>query len=216
MLHDPARAGDDLALAREELHLGVVEDHAIDLGDRCDQRITRDVDPQVHRIQRDPARLLALPADVELQPRQDVREKEHVALLGGLGQLRVERLEDVQVGLERLARVHVLAVDALPEERLATLDVLDVVRDHAPAVQHGVLVLAEVVADRPDDAHLMKERRGEREMDGGAAEHPLAAAVRGLDRVIRDRSDNSDTHRFDAIRFVRREPAPRASRWLSR
>ena len=102
--------------------------------------------------------------------------------LGRLRQLRVERLEDVEVGLERLARVHVLAVDAAPEERLAALDVLDVVGVDVAAVQDGVLVVAEVVADRADDADLVEERRGEREVDGGAAEHALALAVRGLAR----------------------------------
>ena len=57
----------------------------------------------------------------------------------GVGQLGREVLEDVQVGLERLARVEVVAVDARPEERLAARDVLDVVGDHAAAVQHRVL-----------------------------------------------------------------------------
>ena len=106
----------------------------------------------------------------------------------------IEVLEDVEVGLERVARVHVLVVDALPEERLAAGDVLDVVGDDVAAVQDGVLLVAEVVADRADDAHLVEERRGQREVRGGAAEHALAAAVRCLNRVERDRSNNSEAH----------------------
>jgi len=194
VLHDLARAGDDLALTGEELDLGVVENHAVDLGDRVDERLAGDVDPQVHRVQGDPRRRLALPTDVELQDREDVGEKQDVALPRGPRQLRIERLEDVEVGLERLARVHVLAVDAAPEERLAALDVLDVLGVDVAAVQDGVLVGAEVVADRADDANLVEERGGEREMDGSAAEHALAPAVRGLHGVIGNRSDNGDTH----------------------
>ena len=147
-----------------------------------------DVDPQVHGVQRDEARALALPADVELQRGQDVRQEQDVGVLGRLRELGLEGLEDVEVGLERVARVHVLAVDAAPEERLAALDVLDVVGDHAAAVQDGVLVVAEVVADRPDDADVVEERRGEGEVDGGAAEHALAPAVRRLHGVEGDRS----------------------------
>ena len=99
--------------------------------------------------------------------------------VGGARRLRelgLEVLEDVEVGLQRVADVDVALVAAGPEERLAAGDVLDVVGDHAAVVQDGVLGLAEVVADRADDARLGEERRGEREVHGGAAEQPVALA----------------------------------------
>ena len=65
----------------------------------------------------------------------------------------------------------------------------------AAAAHHLELLLAEVVADRPDDAHVVEERGRQREMDGGAAEHPLALPERRLDGVIGDRSDHGDGHR---------------------
>ena len=55
-------------------------------------------------------------------------------------------------------------------------------------------LLAEVLADRADDAHLVEEGGGQREMHRGAAEHPLALAERRLDGVIGDRSDDGDWH----------------------
>ena len=55
--------------------------------------------------------------------------------------------------------------------------------------------VAEVVADRADDADLVEERRRKREVRGGAAEHPLALAERRLDRVERERADDRDAHR---------------------
>ena len=60
--------------------------------------------------------------------------------------------------------------------------------------QHVELGLAEVVADRPDDAHLVEERGGQREVHGGAAEHPLALPEGRLHRVEGDRSDDCDRH----------------------
>jgi hypothetical protein len=59
-------------------------------------------------------------------------------------------------GLERLARVEVVVVLALPEEGLAPGHVLDVVRDRAARAQDPPGVLVEVVADRPDDATSSK------------------------------------------------------------
>ena len=85
-----------------------------------------------------------------------------------------------------VAGVHVLVVDAAPEERLAARDVLDVVGDDAALVQDRVVRRTEVVAHGTDDANLVEERRAEREVDGGAAEHALAAAVRRPHCIERD------------------------------
>jgi hypothetical protein len=62
--------------------------------------------------------------------------------------------------------VHVVLVVALPEEGLAALDSLDVVGDHAAALEYAELVRAEVIAHRPDHPDLGEEACGQREMDG--------------------------------------------------
>jgi hypothetical protein len=66
-------------------------------------------------------------------------------------------------------------------------------------VQHRVLGVAEVVADRADDAHVGEEARREREVDGRAAEHPLALSEGCLDRVEGDRSDYNKAHRASSV-----------------
>jgi len=43
---------------------------------------------------------------------------------------------------------------------------LDVVGDHATALEHAELALAEVIADRSDHPNLREEARGQREVDG--------------------------------------------------
>ena len=195
-LHDLARARDELALAREELDLGVVEDHAVDLRDRRDERVAGDVDPEVHRVQRDELRPPHCRRTLSCSAGRMFARNSTSASLRGLRELGIEGLEDVEVRLERVARIHVVAVDAAPEERLATLDVLDVVGVDAARVQDRVLVVAEVVADGPHDADLVEERRGQREVHGGAAEHALASAVRRLHGIEGDGSNDSDTHRL--------------------
>ena len=61
-------------------------------------------------------------------------------------------------------------------------------------LEHLELLGAEVVADRADRPHLGEEAGGEREVDGGAAEHALALPERGLDGVEGDRSDDGERH----------------------
>ena len=109
-------------------------------------------------------------------------------------------LEDVELRVEGLARVQVPAVLALPEEGLAAGDALDVVDARAAGGEDREILVPEVVADGPDGAHLVEERRGQREVRGGAAEHALALAERRLDRVVGDRADDRDAHAVTASR----------------
>ena len=62
------------------------------------------------------------------------------------------------------------------------------------AAKHLELGLAEVLADRPDDPHLVEEGCGESKMDGGAAEHALTLPERGLDGIKGNRSNDCDGH----------------------
>ena len=117
------------------------------------------------------------------------------AALRGVRELGLEVAEDVELGVVGVRDVEVVLVVAAPEEGLAALDALDVARLDAASAQHLELVLAEVVADRPDDADVGEEARGEREMHGGAAQHPLALAERRAHGVEGDRSDDGQGHR---------------------
>ena len=112
-----------------------------------------------------------------------------------LGQLRLEALEDAQLGVERLARVQVPAVLALPEEGLAAGDPLD---PETSTPRRRITSSCASPKSSPtgaDDADVVEEGGREGEMDSGAAEHPLALAEGGLDGVVGDRSDNGDWHR---------------------
>ena len=137
---------------------------------------------------------VALLAHRALDVGLDVGEEQHSLARARAESFGSKVLEHAEARLERLARVEVPAVLAGPEEGLAAGDVLDVRDVDAAGAQHVELGLAEVVADRADDADLVEERRGQREMHGGAAEHPLALAERGLDGIEGDGSDDGDGH----------------------
>ena len=55
----------------------------------CDERVARDVDPQVHRVERDEARVGQLRAHLALQVGLDVGQEQHVAGARALRQLRL-------------------------------------------------------------------------------------------------------------------------------
>ena len=173
-LHRGAGGAGQVRLAGQLADLGVVDDQAVDLGDRRQQRVLGGVDPEVHRVQPAEARAVALGADLALQVWLDVGEEEGVGGFRLGGELRLELAEDAELGVLGVGDVEVVLVATAPEERLAALDPLDVAGLHAAAFEHLELGGAEVLADRADRAHLGEEAGGEREMDGGAAQHAVA------------------------------------------
>ena len=172
-----ARGGaGQVRLLGQHAQLGIVEQQAVDLADRGHERVARRLYPEVHRVERDEPGAVALGAHAALELGLDVAQEDDIRGLRRVRELGLEVAEDVELGVVGVRDVEVVLVVAAPEEGLAALDVLDVARLDAASMQHLELVLAEVVADRPDDADVGEEARGEREMHGGAAQHPVALA----------------------------------------
>ena len=118
-LEDAARGGDDVALAREQLGLRVVDAQEIDFGEQLEQRGAIAVDPMVHRVGADELDRMQLLEHARLQAGLDVREKHQLAVAVGLREARVELREHVELKIERVAHVHVFVVATAPAERCA-------------------------------------------------------------------------------------------------
>ena len=193
-VHHRPRGPGQARLRGQHPQLGVVQHQAVDLGDRGDQRVAGGVDPEVHRVEGRQPRGLALASNAPLEVGLDVSQKQHVRLPRRLGQLRLEIGEDAEPGVIRVGNVEVGVVVPSPEEGLAALDALDV-RDVDPsrAEQLDVL-LAEVVAHRPDHVGLGEEAGGEREVNRRAPQHAFALAERRTHGVERDRADHRQRH----------------------
>ena len=77
--------------------------------------------------------------------------------------------------------------------------------DDAVRLEDADLLVAEVVADRTDDADVGEEARREREMARRAAEHVLALAERGPHGVEGDGSDDGQGHGRGTLAALRPE-----------
>ena len=62
----------------------------------------------------------------------------------------------------------------------------DIAAFHAAVLKHLEIGVPEVIPDRTDGPYLGEEARGEAEVDGGPAQHPVSLAERRADRVERD------------------------------
>jgi hypothetical protein len=124
----------------------------------------------------------------------DVPEEQHVRAPRGLGELRLEVGEYPEARVVGVGHVEVGLVVAAPEERLAALDAFDVADVDAARAKELHVLLAEVVAHRPDYVNVGEEARREREVDRRAAKHPLSLPERGADGVERDRADDGERH----------------------
>ena len=123
-------------------------------------------------------------------------------------------LEHVELRVERVARVHVVVVAAGPEEGLATGDVLDVGR--VDPVRARTASPRRRSRRRPaDHVHVVEEARGEREVGGGAAEHPVALAERRLDGVEGDGSNDGKAHTRRTVSVSGLGRSVRSTAWMT-
>ena len=106
-----------------------------------------------------------------------------------LGQPGIEIGEDVQVGSQRLAVVHIGRIDALPEKRFARDPFQSLQIDLARRQQIRVL-LGEILAHHADQADIREIAGGKSDICGRAAQHSVHAPVRRFKSVIRDGSND--------------------------
>ena len=114
-------------------------------------------------------------------------------------QLRLEVREHVQIGPQRLAIVHVLGVNALPEKCFAG-NPLQTREIDFPALEEIEILLVEIVADDGRRSSPDEKTRGQADIGRRSAEHPVHFAIWRLDSVIRDGTNNNDGHCFDCSR----------------
>jgi hypothetical protein len=149
-------------------------------------------------------------AHAALQVGLDVGEEEHGGLASCGRELRVEVGEDVELRVQGVGDGHVLLVATRPEEGAPPDDALEIVRVDPSCAEDVELGVAEVLADDAHDVDVGEEARREGEVRCSSAEDPLAFAVRGLERVERDRADDRDGH--GQTRSASRTARPAASR----
>ena len=107
--------------------------------------------------------------------------------------------EHVQLGRQRRALVHILAVAAGPEKRLA-LGVLQAREINLAAAKNGFVLGGEILADDGDQPDGREMAGGQSKIAGGAAEGAVNLSVRGFNAIERDRPH--DQKRHDLSQFL--------------
>ena len=126
-------------------------------------------------------------AHAALQLGLDVPEEQVRLAAVRCGQLGIEVREDVEVGPQGRAVVHIRGVHARPEKRFSAGHPLQAREiDLAGREQVGVL-LREIVAHHGDDLHGREVAGGEGDIGGGPAEHAIDFSVRRFHAIVSDR-----------------------------
>ncbi len=97
--------------------------------------------------------------------------------------------EDVEVGDQRGALVHVLVVASGPEEGFSG-GAFQALQINVLALEDGHVFRREIIADDAHQAHRREMAGGQREIAGGAAQQAVVLAVRRFNSIERDRSDD--------------------------
>ena len=155
--------------------------------------------PIVHGVTAHHAHLRHLRANIALQHRIDVGQKEEITILVGRRHFGSKGLKDIQLGVEGLGLVQVLHVRAGPVEALAR-SVLQALRIHTAAREHGFMLRSEVFADHSDDADIGKVACGQSEIGCRSAKAPVAPPLRRLDAVKCNTAYYENGHGFLSVR----------------
>ena len=177
----------------EQARLAVVDQQEVPLLERFQQRRAEIVDPVIHGVAAGELDAVHLRAHAALQVGLDVAEEQIGLGAIALGQLRIEIGEDVEVGAQRLAVVHVGRVLAGPEEGLAGHALQPVEIDLARGQEIDIF-LREIVAHHADDFHVREIRGGERDVRACAAEHAVYFSMGRFHAVISNGSNNDERH----------------------
>ena len=138
-------------------------------------------------------RVIDLFEDVTLQGRLDVAEEEPIGLAIALGKLRLEVLEDVQIGADGLARIEIGGVLSLPVEGFPGR-VFEPLQIDPPALESTHLLRTEVVAHDSHHVDVREIRSGQGEIGRRASKDLFGAAGGGFKRVVRDASNYENRH----------------------
>src|SRR5205085_95913 len=111
-------------------------------------------------------------------------------------ELRFEIGEDVEVGHQGFAIVHVGRIFSGPEEALAG-DAVETGEIDASAGEKIVIFRGEIVTDNGDNFRLREIAGGKGDVSARATQHSIYFSVRGFYPVICDRTYYDHGHSFD-------------------
>ena len=186
MRDDFGRRFAQIVFAREHARFGIVDEQKVPFRDGLKQLSPKIGDPVVHGVAaHELHRRVHLRSDRALQRRLDVTKQKIGRALVRFGQFRIESREDVQVRNERFAIVHILRINARPEEGFPRHAFEAGEIDAARREQIDILLI-EIVTHHRDDLRLREITGGESDISACAAEHAVYFSVRSFHSVVCD------------------------------
>ena len=147
------------------------------------------VDPVVHGVAAGEMDVGHLGADTALEIGLDVAEEEVRLGTVAFRELGVEIGEDVEIGLEGLAVVHIGGVFSGPEEGF-TGNAVETGEIDIPGGEEFDVCLGEIFADHADDLHGREIGGGKGDVGAGSTEHAIDFSMGRFHAVISNGSNH--------------------------
>src|ERR1035437_7402472 len=192
-VHNFGGGAAQVVLARKQAGFAVVDQQEVPLPESFQQRRAEIVDPAIHGVAAGELDVTHLPAHAALQIGLDVAQKEIRLGAVALRQLGIEIGENVEIGAQGLAIVHIGRVLAGPEKRLAG-DAIEAGEIDLARRQKIDVFLGEIFAHDADDFDLRVIRGGKGDVRARSAEHAVYFSMRRFDAVIGYRSNHDEGH----------------------
>ncbi len=176
----------------------VVQDEQIDPRQERVEVLARRLDPKIHRVGDDKARLAHLVEHMRLERRRDVGEKHEFRFPKIFRQLRLEIFEDIERDRFCLPRVQIPRVFARPAKRLARTrctPVASMLRD----LPEFKFRFGKIVTHDSDQLDRCKKTRADRGVGSGTAELIGVFLDRCFDGIERDGTNNENGHELFLI-----------------
>src|SRR5207249_36917 len=173
--------------------LGLIDDEHIDLSQRLLQLLRLPLDPVIHGVAGHQARPRELATHVKLQWGIDVAQEYELTSQVRSRHLRGKALENIELGFERPRLAHVSIVLTSPAKRFPPrpFEAFDV---NPAAGKDSQLLLAEILTHDRHDFYGCEIAGGHGEEAGGAAQDFLRLAVRRLEGIKGDRTNDEQRH----------------------
>ena len=162
---DGAHGARDVGVAAEEPRFLVVEDHTVAASKHLRDLLAFALDPQVHRIDDDEARVNDLVENPKLDARIGVPEKYEGLGYGVLGHPGVEGLEHIEIDERGFAHVHVLGIAPAPAKGKA-IGGLETAEINVALGQQFAVRRRKIAANHAGHGGWGEEARGQRGIGG--------------------------------------------------
>lgn len=191
---------DEIRFARQFAGFRIVDHKTINTPQQGLQGIRRMVNPEVHGVTDHQIGIGNLIKDTGLDRRIEIAKTQDPAVQIGGRHIGPEGGQDVQVRIERVARIQIVVVPPPPGKGLPVLLDLKPFQVHAIPLHDVHVFVREVISDHRHQARRRThEPGGHGDVHGATAQDTVTLTKRSLDPIESDRTYSENTHVFPVV-----------------